>query len=92
MGLYTFEIDNVSQRLCVIISTPYGLYQYKRIPMSTTSSADFFQSVMNPLFVDLPNVKCFIDDIGIFSLGLPFQIISLKSTKCFLGWRGMVSQ
>ena len=31
--------------------------------------AQTFQSVMHPLFSDLPNVESFIDDIGIFSLG-----------------------
>ena len=68
MGCYTFEIDEASQHLCVI-STPYGLYKYKRLPMGITNSPDFFQSVMHPLFSDLPNFECFIDDIGIFSLG-----------------------
>ena len=57
MGFYTFEIDNESQKLCVI-STPYGLYKYKRLPMGITSSPDFFQSVMHPLFADLPHVEC----------------------------------
>ena len=36
--------------------------------MGITNSPDFFQSVMHPLFADLPNFECFIDDIGIFSL------------------------
>ena len=35
--------------------------------MGIINSPDFFQSVMHPLFSDLPNVECFIDDIGIFS-------------------------
>ena len=68
MGFYTFEIDEPSQKLCVI-STPYGLYKYKRLPMGITDSQSFFQPVMHPLFSDLPNVECFIYDIGIFSLG-----------------------
>ena len=68
MGFSTFEIDAPSQQLC-IISTPYGLYKYKRLPMGITNSPDLFQSVMHPLFSDLPNVECFLDDIGIFSLG-----------------------
>ena len=68
MGFYTFEINAASQKLCVI-STPYGLYKYKRLPMGITNSPDLFQSVMHPLFSDLHNVECFINDIGIFSLG-----------------------
>ena len=66
MGFYTFKLDEASQRLCVI-STPFGLFKYKRLPMGINNSPDFFQSIMHPLFADLPHVECFIDDIGIFS-------------------------
>ena len=55
MGFYTFEIDASSQKFSVI-STPFGLYKYKRLPMGITNSPDFFQSVMHPLFSDLPTV------------------------------------
>ena len=34
--------------------------------MGLTNSPDVFQSVMHPLFQDIPQVECFIDDIGIF--------------------------
>ena len=66
MEFYTFEIETQSQKLCVI-STPFGLFKYVRLPMGITNSPDFFQSIMHPLFADLPNIECFIDDIGIFS-------------------------
>ena len=36
--------------------------------MGITNSPDFFQSMIHPLFADLPNVEYFIDGIGIFSL------------------------
>ena len=46
----------------------FGLYQYLRLPMGLTNSPDVFQSVMHPLlFQDIPQVECFIDDIGIFT-------------------------
>ena len=44
MGFYTFELDEHAQKLCVI-STPFGLYQYLRLPMGLTNSPDVFQSV-----------------------------------------------
>ncbi len=68
MGFYTFELDAAARKLCVI-STPFGLYQYLRLPMGLTNSPDVFQSVMHPLFQDMPEVECFIDDIGIFTTG-----------------------
>ena len=66
MGFYTFELDQKAQEYCVI-STPFGLYKYLRLPMGLTNSPDVFQSVMHPLFQDMPQVECFIDDIGIFT-------------------------
>ena len=68
MGIYTFEIDTTSQKLCIISTPYYSLYQYKRLPMRITSSPDFFQPVMHPLFADLPNAEYFIDGVCIFSL------------------------
>lgn len=57
MGFYTFEL----QKLCVI-STPFGLYKYLRLPMVLTNKPDVFQSVMHPLFQDMPEIDVFIDD------------------------------
>ena len=37
--------------------------------MGITNSPDFFQSIIHPSFSDHPNIKCFINDIGIFTLG-----------------------
>ena len=66
MGFYTFELDKDAQKICVI-STPFGLFQYLHLPMGLTNSPDVFQSVMHPLFQDMPEVEYFIDDIGLFS-------------------------
>ncbi len=66
MGFYTFELDEAAQKLCVI-STPFGLYKYLRLPMGLTNSPDVFQSVMHPLFQDMLSVDVFIDDIGVFT-------------------------
>ena len=62
MGFYTFELDAQAQHFCVI-STPFGLFKYLRLPMGLTNSPDVFQSVMHPLFQDIPDVECFIDDV-----------------------------
>ena len=66
MGFYTFNLDDQAQKYCVI-STPFGLYKYLRLPMGLTNNPDVFQSVMYPLFQDMPEVECFIDDIWLFT-------------------------
>ena len=66
MQYYTFELESESQKLCVI-STPFGLYKYKRLPMGIKQSSDIAQEVMENLFCDLDNVEIYIDDIGCFS-------------------------
>ena len=66
MQYYTFELDSESQKLCVI-STPFGLYKYKRLPMGIKQSSDIAQEVMENLFRDLDDVEIYIDDIGCFS-------------------------
>ena len=68
MGFYIFMLNEKAQNLCVI-STPFGLYKYLRLPMGLSISPDIFQSVMHPLFQDMDKVECFIDDIGIFTNG-----------------------
>ena len=50
-----------------MISTPFGLYKYKRLPMGSKQSSNIAQEVMENLFCDLNNVEIYIDDIGCFS-------------------------
>ena len=66
MQYFTFELDSESQKLCVI-STPFGLYKYKHLPMGIKQSSDIAQEVMENLFRDLDDVEIYIDDIGCFS-------------------------
>ena len=65
MRFCPFDLDSQSQKLC-IISAPFDLFKYKRLPMSINNSP-FFWSVMLTLFACLHHIECFIDDIGIFS-------------------------
>ena len=39
MQYFTFELDSESQKLCVI-STPFGVYKYKRLSMGIKQSSD----------------------------------------------------
>ena len=77
MQYFTFELDSESQKLCVI-STPFGLYKYNRLPMGIKQLSDIAQEVMENLFCDLDKVKIYIDDIGCFSSTFKTHIITLN--------------
>jgi hypothetical protein len=66
MQYYAFQLDEESQQLCVI-STPFGKYMYKRLPMGVCQSSDIAQEIMESILGDIEEVEIYIDDIGIFS-------------------------
>ena len=66
MCYYTFELDEASRNLCVIV-TPFGKFRYKRLPMGVSQAPDLCQEIMESIFNDMAEVEVFLDDIGIFS-------------------------
>lgn len=86
-----------SQKL-VTISTHKGLFSYTRLPYGITSAPAIFQNIMEQLFVDIPGVACFLDDIlvtgkndqeHLLNLGKVFKKLKdcnlkVKKEKCFL--------
>ena len=61
-----FELVTESQKLCVI-STQFGPYKYKCVPMGMKQSSDIAQDIMENLFLDIDDIEIYIDDIGCFS-------------------------
>ena len=97
---YHFKLSEESTYLCVI-TTPFGLYRYLRLPMGVKIAPAFAQAIMESLFRhDFDDVSCFINDIAVFTTGF-FELhvervqatlrvlvqagFSIKPKKCFWG-------
>ena len=66
MCFYTYVLDDESKMYCTI-STPFGLYRYKRLPQGTNQSPDIAQEELEKTLSGIPGVEAYIDDIAIFS-------------------------
>eukprot|EP00984_Skeletonema_dohrnii_P023617 scaffold12715_cov134-Skeletonema_dohrnii-CCMP3373.AAC.2 len=66
MQFYCFKLSEKAQKIAVI-STPFGLYRYLRAPMGLANTPSFAQAKMEQTLADVPEVDCYIDDVGIFS-------------------------
>jgi hypothetical protein len=62
MGYYTFKLDSDTQKLCTIV-TPFGKYQYLRLPMVISCSTDIFQEKMSDLMQHLNFLRSYLDDL-----------------------------
>jgi hypothetical protein len=66
MGYYTIKLDSDAQKWCTIV-TPFGKYQFLRLPMGISCSPDIFQEKMSDLMQHLNFVRTYPDDLLIIS-------------------------
>jgi Reverse transcriptase (RNA-dependent DNA polymerase) len=62
MGFWDIHLSPYSQKLCTIV-LPWGKYRYLRLPIGLSVSPDIYQEKMSNLFMDMPEVIVYIDDI-----------------------------
>jgi len=62
MGYYHIVLSPFSRQLCTIV-TPWGKYEYLRLPMGLCNSPDIFQERMSELMSGLDYVRAYIDDV-----------------------------
>ena len=66
MQYYPFKMDEDSKNLCTF-ATPFGLYRYCHLPMGISELPDISMEIMTQLFANIPDIECYMDDIGCFS-------------------------
>lgn len=67
-GYYHFLLSRSSQELCTTV-LPWGYYRYKRLPIGISVAADIFQYEVSKVFIDLPFVLVYFDDILLYTKG-----------------------
>ena len=52
------------------ILTPFGVFEFRRLPFGLRNAAQTFQRIYNRIFGDLPFCFVYLDDILVFSSSL----------------------
>ena len=60
------------------ITTPFGLYEYVRMPFGLKNAGATFQRKMDSIFNPLDNTFCYLDDILIFSQNIEDHLLHLE--------------
>jgi hypothetical protein len=68
MGYYNIRLSDDAKKICTI-TTPFGKYEYNRLPMGVSIAPDIFQDRICQLFEDLESVRKFIDDLLVVTKG-----------------------
>lgn len=77
MGYHQLKVREESQQYTSFV-TQFGQFEYRRVPFGLTNAPRVFQRVMVQLFVKIPFVKVFLDDILIFSKTREEQYMHLE--------------
>ncbi len=87
MQYYTFELDEPSQELCVIVM-PFGKYKYKHLHMGLKCAPVFAQQVMEEVLHNVEDTGVYLNDIGAFSFAWEYHIVLLDKILHWLEANG----
>ena len=87
-GFWHVELDENSRKLCSF-STPFGMYQFNRLPFGIKIASETFQKYMFDTFGDLKGVKFYIDDIIIFGKDLNEHDLNVRAVMIRARERGI---
>ncbi|KAL7460962.1 hypothetical protein ACHAXS_001397 [Conticribra weissflogii] len=76
MQYYTFELDEPSQELCVIVM-PFGKYKYKHLPIGLKCAPHFALQVIEEVLRNVKDTSAYLDNIGTFSFTWEHPILLL---------------
>ena len=83
------DIKKETQNYLTII-LPFGKYQYAKLPMGLSISADIFQQEMSKLFADMEHVLVYIDEILVVTKStFKDHMDKLQAVLAWLQSRGM---
>ena len=64
-GFLQVKLDKDSSKLATF-NTPFGRYNYTRLPFGTASAPKVFQNIMSHLFDDIEGVEVIVDDLVVW--------------------------
>ncbi|KAL7464302.1 hypothetical protein ACHAXS_004637 [Conticribra weissflogii] len=83
MQYYTFELDEPSQDLCVLV-TPFGKYKFRQLLMGLKCAPNFAQQVMEEVLHNVNDTGIYLDNIGAFLMTWEHHILLLDKSYTVL--------
>ena len=82
-GFYQLEIAE-QDKWKTAFSTPFGKFEFNRIPFGLTNAQKFFNAVITRILQSVPNAIVFIDDILVYDKDESSHLRSIKKVLSLL--------